>query len=403
MPLACTPESPIMASMKKTKSIMTALAFIGPCLGPGDARAQFDKLKLAEHIQQVKLSGDIRLRNDRSHKSGTGTNHRNRNRFRLRFGADVILPEDLTATLRLGSGTGEQVSTNQSFDNLSSQKSLWIDLAVLKWAPQVSESGSVFLQAGRMPNPLWRVYSSDLIWDDDLNPEGLAQGVEWLLPQAGLTLFANALQMVADEDSNSGKNQWVFSEQAGLETRLPLETRLRLAAAYHFWSDVNRSSLGTTAVNDGNRRTANSASGILLNRFGVGEATARLSGWAGNVPLALQATLARNLIARGDLSPTARDGYQYGLIVGSAKAAGTWEAAAFQKYSQTDVTVADAADSDFGDGGTNQQGQIFWVAYAPTDWMQLKTKYSVVDAIDTQLVPNDKAVRRLQLDLSIKF
>lgn len=401
--------------MEKKKAALRVLFLAPLLLAASRAQAQLDKLKLSDHIQQVKFGGDLRLRSDRSHKDGPASNHRNRNRFRLRFGADVTLPNDLTTILRLGSGTGEQVSTNQSFDNLSSQKPLWIDLAALKWTPQISESGSFSLVAGRMINPLWRVYSSDLIWDDDLNPEGFAQSAEWLFPEAGLTAFGNAMQMVADEDSNSGKNQWVFSEQIGAETRLPFETRLRLAAAYHFWSDVGRSSLGATAVNDGNRRTANAAAGVLNNRFGVGEVTGQLSGWAGKLPLTLQATAARNLIARGDLTtpalgcpagetcPMARDGYQYGLIVGTAKAARTWELAAFQKYSQTDVAVADAADSDFGDGGTNQQGRIFWTAYGLTDWMQVKAKYIVVDTIDTQFAPNDKAVRRLQLDLSIKF
>jgi hypothetical protein len=400
--------------MKKTRASFRAIALVFLSLAPVPVQAQLDKLKLAEHIQQVKFGGDLRLRNDRSHKRGANQVLRNRNRFRLRFGADLTLPNDLTANLRLGSGTGEQVSTNQSMDNLSSQKSLWIDTVYLKWAPRVSEDGSVHVTAGRMINPLWRVYSSDLLFDDDFNPEGLAEGVEWLTP-LGVTVFANALQAVADEDSNSGKNQWLFSQQLGAETRLPFETRLRLGAALHRWSDVNRSTLSPAVANDGNRRTAAGTSGILLNRFSVAEITGQLSGWAGQTPLALQATLARNYAARQDLGsvaaacpagntcPLARDGYQYGLIVGSAKTAGSWEAAFFQKYSQTDVTVADVADSDFGDGGTNGQGQILWAAYAPTDWMQVKAKFLNTDAVDTQFAPNDKAVKRLQLDLSVKF
>ena len=126
------------------------------------------------------------------------------------------------------------------------------------------------VQSGRMPNNLWRQYSSDLLWDEDFNPEGLAEGGEWLFPGAGVSVFANALQMVADEDSNTGRAQWVFSEQAGFETQLPFESRLRLAAAYHKWSDENRSDFGQTAVGvtqNGNRRVGNT----LVNRFGVGE------------------------------------------------------------------------------------------------------------------------------------
>ena len=33
-----------------------------------------------------------------------------------------------------------------------------------------------------------------------------------------------------------------------------------------------------------------------------------------------------------------------------------------------DATVADVADSDFGDGGTNRVGHIAWFAYNPADW-----------------------------------
>jgi hypothetical protein len=42
---------------------------------------------------------------------------------------------------------------------------------------------------------------------------------------------------------------------------------------------------------------------------------------------------------------------------------------------EADATVADAVDSDFGDGGTNRRGHIFWVAYSPLDYLTFQTKY----------------------------
>lgn len=389
--------------MKKTFITAALAAAIAP-VAARTACAQADKLKLSGAVEALTGSGDLRLRNEVIAKRGAGQNDRGRLRYRLRFGLEARLPDDLKAAFRLASGTGEQVSTNQSYGKLSSQKSLYIDSVYLKWTPTVHENATVHLTGGRMINPLWRAYSSDVVWDDDLNPEGFAEGVEYLFADAGVSVFANGLQWAADEDSNSGKNQWVFSQQLGFEARLPLESRLRLAAAYHKWSDENRSSLTQGVVQDGNRRLAN---GALANRFGVGEITGQLSGWAGRVPASFQATLVRNLRARNNAAtitgPVARDAYQFGAILGAAKAKGSWEAAYFKKYAQTDATAADAADSDFGDGGVNRTGHIAWVAYAPRDYLQLKVKGFATDTLDRGLPPGDKAVNRLQMDLSVKF
>ncbi len=379
------------------------------------ASAQLDKLKLSETIQSIKFAGDIRLRDDMSAKRGAGQNNRGRLRYRLRFGPEIELPENLTAVIRLGSGTGEQVSTNQSYDNLGAQKALWIDLMYLKWKPTLNDNATTSLHAGRMINPLWRTYSSDIVWDDDFNPEGFGEQIEWVFPDAGLSLFGNGLQAVADEDSNSGKNQWFFSQQLGLEKTLPLDSRLRIAGAYHKWSDENRSTFGQVTIQDGNRRFA---SGVLAAKFQVGEVTAQLTSWAGTIPLNFQATMIRNFgQVHNDFiqGPVGRDGYQFGAIVGSAKVKGSWEVAYFKKYSQIDATVSDVADSDFGDGGTNRVGHIAWIGYAPRDWMLLKVKGFVTDALDRSfptvaggVTPSaatnlDKAINRLQIDMSIKF
>ncbi len=379
------------------------------------ASAQLDKLKLSDTIQSIKFSGDVRLRSDNYKKRGAAQNDRSRLRYRLRFGPEIQLPDDLTAFIRLGSGTGEQVSTNQSYDNLGAQKALWVDQMYLRWKPTFNDNATTSLQAGRMQNPLWRTNSSDILWDDDFNPEGFGESAEWLFGDAGLSVFANGLQAVVDEDSNSSQLQWVFSSQLGVEKTLPLDSRLRIAGAYHKWSDENRSSFGQAAggsvAQDGNRRLT---SGAVAARFGVGEVTGQLSSWIGTVPVSLQATLIRNFRQVHNsyiAGPVARDGYQLGGIVGSAKAKGTWEAAYFKKYSQMDATVADVADSDFGDGGTNRVGHIAWVAYAPRDWMLLKFKGFITDTLDRSFpaAPSvaaasyDKAINRFQLDLSVKF
>ena len=395
--------------MKKSVTALLLSVFLS--LLPTFASAQIEKLKLSDAIQTLTYSGDLRLRNDIRGRRGSPTagvplNNASQQRYRLRFGMEAALPDDLTAAFRLASGTGEQVSTNQSAGKLGSQKSIFIDLVYLKWKPMLNENATTVLVAGRMVNPLWRIYSSDVVWDDDFNPEGTGESIEWLFADAGLSVFANGLQMVTDQDSNSGKNQWEFSGQLGFEKTLPLDTRLRTAAAVHKWSDAGRSSMNPAVAQDGNRRLGN---GGLANQFTVGEVTGQLSGWVASLPVNLQGTAVRNLAAvnfatpAALVGPLARDAYQFGAILGSAKVKGSWELAYFKKYAQTDATVADVADSDFGDGGTNRVGHIAWIAYAPRDWMQLKAKAFFTDTIDRGFAPGDKAVNRLQTDVAIKF
>lgn len=377
---------------------LAALVFL--TAGVARASGLDEKLKLADYVLSTKFGGDFRVRDEYFDRRSPGTTNRHRQRYRLRLGAEIVLPHDLLTTLRLASGQGEQISTNYSYDNLSQQKEIWIDQIFLKWSPKLAETLSGFVSGGKMANFLWKTHSSDILWDDDFNPEGLCQGVEWTVSK-GLLVFVNGLQMIADEDAETPREQWAFSQQAGFEARLPWEARLRLAGAYHKWSDENRSTFGQRVVLEGNRRTA---TGVLINRFGVGEVTGLLSGSAGKLPLAAQATIVRNLRARDDLAGgRTRDGYQFGLVVGKAKTAGTWEAAWFKKYVQTDATVADVADSDFGDGGTNKTGHIWWLSYSPLDWLNARAKFFSTETIDAGLAPGARDVNRFQMDFSLKF
>ncbi|MBI5200068.1 MAG: putative porin, partial [Elusimicrobia bacterium] len=353
-------------------------------------------------------------REDAESRKTVQKNDRSRIRYRLRTGIEMELPDDITAVVRLGAGTGEQFSNNQTFANLSSQKGIFVDQAYMRWLPQVSDNLMLRLGGGKTTNWFWRTYSSDLIWDDDFNPESFQESVEWLAP-LGVSVFANAMQMVTGEQSNNARNQWAFSQQAGFETRLPFNMRLRTAAAYHKWSDENRNTFGQVGLNEGNRRTA--AGNILLNRFGVGEWTTEISGWAGQFPIRTQATLARNFRARGDrggtvlpttvaqplTGPAANDGYQFGVILGRVKKQGDFEIGVFKKYAQTDVTVADVADSDFGPGGLNRVGGIGWVSYGIRDWMSARAKYFSTKVIDFQFQPTAADENRLQLDLQLSF
>lgn len=363
-------------------------------------------------VEEIKLQGDLRLRHESVVRRTAPNIGRDRARFRLRYGADFKLPSFITGGLALASGTGEQISTNQSFDNLSGQKAIWIDKVFLRFSPVLSENGKVFAAAGRFVNPIWRTYSSDLVWDEDFNPEGLAEGIEWNLPSLGGVYFANALQMAVDEDAGSKADQFMLGGQLGAEYRLPGQSSLRFAGAFYEWTNSRITDFGQAVAQNGNRRVGT----VLLNDFKLAEFTAQLSGRAGGMPVKVQGTVVRNTAALNEevagrgLQGRSQAGYQVGSILGEAGNPRTWEVGYFYKWVESDATVADVADSDFGNGGTNRRGHISWVSYSPNDWSQLKFKYFYTKLIADGLPPGSNGannpgddINRFSLDYAVKF
>ncbi len=391
-----------------------------------DEAASVQKKKISSALDRITFSGDIRLRHE-SFYQDSGAADRHRQRFRLRLGADLKL-ETVTVGIRLASGTGEQTSTNQSFDNLFSQKPLWIDRAYVRWQPERARWLS--LTGGRMPNPFFTVYSSDVFWDDDLNPEGVAEHMTFKAGDADL--FVNLAQLVLDEDSSGtpDTDQWLYGQQVGVKVSPTRTVQTTLAIAYYNAVNVQNNNLGQTVCQSGNSRsqaacptsttqtadlttgnvTTTTTQSRLINDYNVADVTAMVGFKVMALPVSVMADYVTNT-ADTVLSPggveTENSGYQAGLILGKAGDPQTWEMAYFYKRLGTDATLADIADSDFGTGGTARKGHIVWAAYNPNKAVQLKAKYFMVGIDDEQITPPSSSfpdhINRLQADVSVKF
>lgn len=364
--------------------------------------------RFANWVDLMTFSGDFRLRDESFWRNAPTETDRHRDRFRLRVGADLKV-EDLTVGIRLASGTGEQVSTNQSFDSLSSEKGLWIDRAYLRW----HGAGSQWLTVtgGKMPNPFFTVASTDAMWDEDVNPEGFAENVSVAFGGSN-KVFVNLAQIVLDEDSAGGlsSDQWLFGQQVGVVVEPAKDTTTTLAVTYYNFTNVEGSSLGQAVCNPGNTRVATVPATTcpgttdpiaLLNDYNVLDVTGHLGIKAGGLPIAFMGDYLFNTANPKDAlgGETDDTAYHVGVIVGKAADAETWELAYFHKVMGTDATVADLADADFGTGGTDRRGDIVWLAYNPTKYLQAKAKFFNTE----KLSPGQDDVKRLQADLVVKF
>jgi len=118
------------------------------------------------------FSGDFRLRDEPFFGGPSDQSQvRNRERFRLRLNANAKLNDDINGGLTLASGdVNDPISTNQTTNQFYTRKAIAIDRAFVNYNPHVFKP--LTLTGGKFAYP-W--YNTELTWDKDLNPEGVAQ------------------------------------------------------------------------------------------------------------------------------------------------------------------------------------------------------------------------------------
>jgi len=122
------------------------------------------------------FSGDFRLR-DEPFFGGPANQSlvRHRERFRLRFNANAKLNDDISGGFSLASGDlNDPISTNQTTNQFYTRKAFAIDRAFINYRPHYFKP--LTLTGGKFAYP-W--YNTELLWDKDLNPDGLAQTLSW--------------------------------------------------------------------------------------------------------------------------------------------------------------------------------------------------------------------------------
>jgi hypothetical protein len=137
------------------------------------------KLAISDYVTQIKLYGDARLRWEYLDEkpqvpSATGDSIDERSRYRLRIGADYTFTDKFSGGFELETNTAND-SANQTLGNQYGKFAINVGLAYLQWKP----ADWLTLVGGKQRNPL---YTTDLVWDPDINPEGASETLSWTTP-----------------------------------------------------------------------------------------------------------------------------------------------------------------------------------------------------------------------------
>ena len=391
---------------------------------------------LPDWLDRIRLEGDIRLRYQQDMFSEENappfffnalgeditntTEDRERMRIRARIGILAQVAPGLGAGFRLATGnTGDPVSTNQTMGNYGKNYSIVLDRAYLKW----DFRDKLTVWGGKLPNP-W--FGTDLLWDEDLNFEGLAASVK-PLPRSTLSPFFTIGAFPLQEVELATADKWLFGAQAGLDWELSTRSRFKFGAALYDYRNTagQQNAFGSNLLdytapqfrqkgnslfnidNDGDPTTTRFALASEYRELNLTAAwnwqqfdpihVTVVGDFVKNIGFNREEILARS---GRDLEPRTK-GYHARLTVGHPQVSelNEWQTFLAYKYLEQDAVLDAFTDSDFHLGGTNAKGFILGGSYGLAKNTWLTARWLSADEIDGAPL----AIDVFQFDLNARF
>jgi len=399
--------------------------------------------KIPAWLNMLTPFGDLRLRQEGFYEN----NYHARNRFRIRarVGLTANVTDEISGTVRLATGNAnDPISTNQTLDSTFTKKSINLDWAYLTLKPGKTfhiEPGWISIMGGKMPVTAYR--TSELVWDDDLSPEGATESINLFEQRTGFVkkLRLEGYQWVIDELAADG-DPWMGGAQLFAEMAPTPDTSWSIGLADYNFMNMNK--VAARYLNQYNNPPANTVANpnynsqlAKSNSFDT-DANGLITGYAHNfnvlnlstelnasnplnlgIPAGVFADVVCNTSAGSD-----NTGFYVGAGIGKAgkdwyhdslKNPGDWGVSYTYAWVQKDAVLSlfSYSDLDYSSptatqkGSTNVEAHILRIDYELFKNFQLTAKAEFINALDmsesnANLGTNSTLVRT-QLDAVLTF
>ena len=408
-----------------------------------EAAKKTKTVSLPDWLDRTTVFGDVRYRHEglyhQQHAKGSDATARNRERVRARLGVRVAFSDELSATIRGASGNNnDPISTNETLTNDFTRKNFNLDWAFLTFTPGKSfglRPGVASVNAGKFPNPIFR--TDEMVFDEDLSPEGLSQTFQLLDGPIGALdqVKVHALEWTFSEIANK-QDGWMFGGQVNPSAHLG-NVQLEAGLGQYWWLNSDQIaqalSKNTTAFTAAGAPVANSGfnstlanTNLLVTRTiqpptqrGVKKPAAftAITGYqsgfnesnltlAASIPDVVQAQPLRfwvdyvyNWLAASDDA----HGWTGGLRLGQTKNKGDWSIYGFYEHLGQEAAISAFTWSDYGNGGTNQQGPGVGVDYQLLGPLTVSARSTFTNFINRPAGTDNPTLTRFQLDALVKF
>ena len=370
----------------------------------GEIRASAPPAAALPPQQALKLRGDMRMRyqlNDNENKQYS----RHRGRYRLRLGFDAKINDRVSGAFGFASGSGaDPRSTMLTFTDNHGKKNIYIDYAFAEY----KASDTLSVTAGRSKNPLW--LTNDLLWDGDINPEGLSARVTSALG-GNWKFFGNAGYLVLNELSNDPQDPGLLFAQPGLSWKSAGGVYdFKAAAAVYAFSHLKHSAALAyrPSVAEGYQQANTLDAGNYKYGYDAFSPEFEINANIRN-PVRLLGALGCKVSYLGVFGNYVRSldhgsnnsGWIGGLKIGQRKveAPGEWQLRYSLRRLEKDAWLDNYPDSDYYGGSTSVKGHEARLALGLTRGAGLEFDYYSAKPLSGNL----KSERLLQADLNIKF
>ena len=328
----------------------------------------------------VRFSGDLRYRHESINEESQA--ERQRQRIRARFGVTADVAENVRVGLTLATGGDDPVSANQSLDTGFSRKPIGVDRAFFTWAA----TDELTFTGGKFANPFYRPANHHLIYDNDLNPEGLA------LRYARGNWFANYAGLWVEERA-AADDSIMLGGQFGYRSTRNEGARFTVGAGYYDYLQTQGQTPFWNGDPTGNRVDV---SGNYLNDFNLAELFGDLTFKPGERPVTVFADYVVNTEA-DDLDT----GFALGASLGEVTRAGTWRVGYVYQELRADAVIGTFTDSDWAGGGTDGKGHVVEFNYGFRDRLVFGFRYFLNDR--GQDVGTEHDYNRMQADVQFNY
>lgn len=336
------------------------------------AASSAGKMNLSSALTEMKLSGDVRVRYESRTGSLVSGDHQERDRFRYRFrtGLTGKMLNNWGWGVRLETATGSRSSNVTMGDDggpfAKNNDTVNVGQIWAQWTP----TPEFTFTAGRMPNPL---VTTAMVWDADINPEGLAESFKRRVDKIEYSLTAAQFLYSAAGTQNtfgtatSTEDLFLFAWQGGIKfypSELPTTFFQINPTIYNYGQNGPRN----PAAFRGSFTATNTAA---VNNLLVVDVPMEYDWVSGGIPMRVFGDFAMNVDGddraakwgRADLDgedSAWRVGFQYGKAANK----GEWDfSAAYQSVGAFSLDP-NLVDSDIFDSRTNMRGWVVTGNYA---------------------------------------
>ena len=408
--------------------------------GQAKALKKASKLSVSDAIDKATVYGDIRVRYE--DRSGTGANAtsavaidetRQRARYKMTLGVKTETGDwytDLAIAMGANGRSDNATFGKSATSNLNDKEALFIKRAMVGY----KATDWLTVEAGRMNNPL---YTTPMVWDADLNFEGLAEMFKFKAGNTDLFFTAAQAQYQGDRKNFSSVvsdtiTTELFAFQGGAKFPITDNASAKAALTYTTYShNTSTTNFSPKLYNTLNGTLTSAGAGVndlatieipaeinmmMSNSVGVRVFGDYVYNTDGDKRCANAGTNYCSLYGNDDTA------WMLGLAVGSAKdlkafegnkmVAGDWSARLWYQDVGAYSVDPNAVDSDFMDSRVNMKGTVLKAQYNIKDNVYANFAYGHAtrknSALGTGGAAQDLALNLdkfdlIQLDLTYKF